>query len=167
MGRRYPAHPIPGVGAVLVRWGARGPQALLIQRGAPPGEGLWTVPGGAVEAGEGLREAARRECLEEVGLEVEPGPLLEVVPIVVRDDAGRAEYHYVIFDFLCCALGGALRVASDARDARWVGADELGALPLAGETGRVARLGLERLERLGRAPSSVWEMGRGEDLLPP
>lgn len=99
-------------------------RVLLIRRGRPPGEGLWTFPGGRVEAGERLAAAVAREVAEETGLEVACGPLVEVV-----ERLGDG-WHYVILDFLASPRGGALRAGSDAADARFVAPDELAALPV-------------------------------------
>ena len=99
-------------------------RVLLVERGQPPGAGLWTVPGGRLEAGETLAAGVARELAEETGLAVEVGPLVEVVE---RIGDG---YHYVILDYLARAVGGELRAASDVRAARFVDAGELATLPL-------------------------------------
>jgi 8-oxo-dGTP diphosphatase len=107
-------------------------RVLLIERGRPPGQGLWTVPGGRLEFGEPLAAAVQREVMEETGLEVEVGELVEVVERMSRDD-GAAEapsYHYVILDYLARKRGGELRAGSDARAARFFFDHELDALPL-------------------------------------
>lgn len=104
-----------------------GDRVLLVQRGRPPQVGRWTVPGGGVEVGETLEEAALRELAEETGLGCTLGPVVEVLDRVVRDEAGRVEYHYVILDFVGTAPTGTLRAASDCADARWVPIAELDA----------------------------------------
>ncbi len=98
-------------------------RVLVIERGTPPGEGLWSLPGGKLEAGESLSQAVAREVSEETGLVVEVGPLACVVE---RMGDG---YHFVILDYLARWIGGTLAAASDVRDARWVTAEELAALP--------------------------------------
>ncbi len=103
--------PIVAVAGIVFDAGGR---VLMIQRGTPPGEGLWTVPGGKLEAGETLVAGVGREVREETGIEVEVGGLVEVVE---RIGDG---YHYVIHDYLARPIGGVLRAGSDARDARWV-----------------------------------------------
>lgn len=100
-----------------------GDRVLVVQRGAPPGEGLWSVPGGKQEPGETLAQAVAREVREETGLVVEVGALACVV-----ERMGDA-YHYVILDYRARVIGGALAPGSDARAARFVTLDELAALP--------------------------------------
>jgi ADP-ribose pyrophosphatase YjhB (NUDIX family) len=99
-------------------------RVLVIRRGHPPGEGLWTVPGGRLEPGEKLAAGVAREVAEETGLVVEVGPLAEVV------ERMGADYHFVILDYLARVIGGTLAAASDASDARFVTADELQQLPV-------------------------------------
>jgi ADP-ribose pyrophosphatase YjhB (NUDIX family) len=99
-----------GVGAVIFVEG----RVVLVKRGHPPLEGQWTLPGGTVEIGEGLRATLVREMQEETGLDVEVGPVLEVFDRIERDEEGRVRYHHVIVDYLCRARGGDLRAADDA-----------------------------------------------------
>jgi ADP-ribose pyrophosphatase YjhB (NUDIX family) len=111
--------PVCAVGAFIFD----GPRVLVIQRGTPPGAGLWSVPGGKLEANETLAQAVAREVREETGLVVEVGPLACVVERMGDD------YHFVILDYLARQIGAALAPASDVRDARWVTDDELASLP--------------------------------------
>jgi mutator protein MutT len=121
MARRYPERPILGVGAIIEDGG----RVLLVERGGEPLRGQWSLPGGVVEAGETLADAARREVLEETGLQVEPVRIVEVFERIMRDAEGRAEYHYVLIDYLCRALSGELRPGDDVSRARWVPRSEL------------------------------------------
>ncbi len=114
--RRYPERPIVGVGAIIEDGG----RVLLVERGREPLKGIWSVPGGAVEAGERLEEAVRREVLEETGLDVKPLRIAEVFERILRDTDGRTEYHYVLIDYVCQVIGGELRASSDAARAEWV-----------------------------------------------
>jgi mutator protein MutT len=115
-GRRHPDRPIVAVGAVILD----GDRALLVKRGQEPLRGAWTLPGGAVELGETLDAALAREVLEETGLSVEVGPVVEVLDRVQFDADGRVEYHYVIIDYVCRAFAGFAACGSDAQDVRWV-----------------------------------------------
>jgi ADP-ribose pyrophosphatase YjhB (NUDIX family) len=99
-------------------------RVLLVERGSPPGEGLWSVPGGKLEPGETLVQAVAREVREETGLVVEVGTLACVVERMGDD------YHYVILDYLARPIGGKLAASSDARAARFVSDPELPTLPL-------------------------------------
>ena len=119
--REYPSRPICAVGVVVCKDDA----VLLIQRGNPPRRGDWGLPGGAVELGETLREAARREVREECCIEIALGALIDAVDLMQNDEAGQLQYHYVVIDFVAAYLGGNLRAASDVRDARWVSVADL------------------------------------------
>jgi ADP-ribose pyrophosphatase YjhB (NUDIX family) len=114
--RLRPSRPVLGIGAVIVDDG----QVVLVRRAHAPLQGEWSLPGGAVELGETLADAVRREVLEETGLAVDVGPLVEVIERVERDEAGGIEYHFVVADYKCRRLGGTLAPGSDASDARWV-----------------------------------------------
>jgi 8-oxo-dGTP diphosphatase len=119
--RIYPERPIVGVGAVIVS----DDRVLLVRRANEPLKGEWSLPGGAVEVGETLRAAVAREVLEETGLEVEVGPVVEVLDRIRLDPERRVEYHYVLIDYLCRPTGGSLACASDAADVAWARIDEL------------------------------------------
>jgi mutator protein MutT len=119
--RRFPERPIVGVGGVIVD----GDRVLLIKRAHEPLKGEWSLPGGAVDVGETLRQAVAREVREETGLDVQVGEVIEVLDRVHRLDDGRVEYHYVLIDFLCTVCGGTLNASSDAADARWADCRDL------------------------------------------
>ncbi len=131
--REYPARPICGVGVVV----RKGDAVLLIQRGNPPRRGDWGIPGGVVELGEMLRDAAQREVREECGIKIALGDLLDTFEFMERDDAGRLQYHYIILDFAATYVSGKLRAASDVLDARWVAIDDLDAYVLPAKTREV------------------------------
>ena len=114
--RKYPDRPFVGVGAVIVQDG----QVLIVKRKYDPLAGQWSLPGGGVELGETLEDSIVREMLEETGLEIEVGPVIEVFDRITRDDAGEVRYHFVLVDYLCWPLGGELRASSDVADARFV-----------------------------------------------
>jgi 8-oxo-dGTP diphosphatase len=121
--REYPDRPIVGVGAVIVEPEKR--RVVLVRRAAAPLAGEWSLPGGVVELGEALRAAVAREAVEETGLVVEVGEVLEVVDRIITQGDGRTQYHYVLIDFLCHARGGRLQAGGDAREAVWAGANGL------------------------------------------
>ena len=151
MSREFPDRPIVGVGAVIVD----GDRVLLVRRANPPLQGEWSVPGGAVEIGETLEAAVAREVLEETGLRVEVGPIVEVLDRIRLDPDGRARYHYVLVDFVCRPNGGTLACATDADDVMWVPAAALQDYRVADVTVRVIEKGVD-LARSGTwAPREV------------
>jgi len=142
MKREYPEQPLVGVGAIIVDAG----RIALVERGHPPLLGEWSIPGGLVELGETLRQAAERETLEETGLVVRATELLGVFDRIVADskDEKLTLYHYVLIDFLCERISGELRAAADAADARWCAPEEADKLPLDANAATVIRLGFEK-----------------------
>jgi 8-oxo-dGTP diphosphatase len=121
------------VGAVVLD----GDRVLLVKRGHPPLKGEWSLPGGTVELGETLEAAVAREVLEETGLEVSVGQVVEVLDRVDRSPDGRIEYHFVIVDYVCAVRGGSIASGSDAEDARWVTIRELPAYRLTAKANAV------------------------------
>jgi ADP-ribose pyrophosphatase YjhB (NUDIX family) len=117
--REYPKRPIPGVGAVALRETEGRLEVLLIRRGSEPMAGGWSLPGGAIELGETVREACVRETLEETGMRIEPLAEIETVDIIQRDGEGRVRYHYVVVDVLCRVVGGELASGTDAIEVAW------------------------------------------------
>ncbi len=125
MRRRYPKHPLLGVGALIFKASGRRGPILLVERGGNPLKGFWSLPGGLVETGETLEEAVRREILEETGLRVQPVGGLEIFERIMRDAQGKAEYHYVLADYVCKVVGGSLRAGDDVSRVEWVRRSEL------------------------------------------
>jgi len=143
MKRDYPEHPIIGVGAVIVR----GERALLVRRATKPLKDEWSVPGGVLELGEKLRVGAAREALEETGLTVEVGEVLDVFDSIFPDADGRTQYHFVLIDFLCRPVAGEAKAGSDVSDVRWVSEDELANLKLRDSIADVVRIGLASAQK--------------------
>jgi ADP-ribose pyrophosphatase YjhB (NUDIX family) len=115
MRREFPETPLVGVGAVVVHED----RVLLVRRGTEPLKGHWSLPGGLLEVGESLADGVVREVREETGLTVKPVELVELLDRIHKDGE-RVRYHYVIADYLCRVVGGALQAASDADAVRWV-----------------------------------------------
>jgi len=116
MRREYPEAPIVGVGAVVVQDG----QVLLILRANEPSRGRWSIPGGTVELGETLAQAAIREVREECRVEVEIGCVLSTFDLIQREEKGQIRYHYVLIDLAARYVGGEPVASTDALEVRWV-----------------------------------------------
>jgi ADP-ribose pyrophosphatase YjhB (NUDIX family) len=116
MSRKYPKHPLPGVGAIILRRNS----ILLVQRARSPLKGYWSLPGGLIEPGEKIEEALKREVLEETGLIIRPKKVFEIFERIIPDAEGRAEYHYILHDYLCTVVGGTLKAGDDAGRVAWV-----------------------------------------------
>lgn len=103
---------VVGVGAVVFR----GDEVLVVQRGSPPFEGAWSIPGGKIRHSETLRDAVRREVAEETGIEIDIIGLIDVfeaAPQTADDD------HYVLVDFLAEWRAGEPQAGDDALQARF------------------------------------------------
>jgi 8-oxo-dGTP diphosphatase len=116
LSREYPERPFIGVGGVVIS----GNRVLLIQRGNPPLEGQWSIPGGMLELGETLIEGVRRELAEETGLDVRVLNLIEVFERLDLDQSGKPKYHFVVLDYLCEASNEAATAGSDVVNVAWV-----------------------------------------------
>jgi ADP-ribose pyrophosphatase YjhB (NUDIX family) len=104
------------VGAIIFD----GASVLLVERAGEPLKGWWSIPGGLLETGEKLEDAVRRETLEETGLRVEIVYRFDIFERIIRDAEGRAEYHYVLVDYVCKVTGGELAASDDVSRAEWV-----------------------------------------------
>ena len=91
-----------------------------MERGHEPLKGYWSLPGGVLEVGETLHAGICREVLEETGLVVRPEAGAEVFERIMRDDGGRAKYHYVLLDYVCRVVRGSLTAGDDVSAAEWV-----------------------------------------------
>ncbi len=126
----FPHRPIVAVGAVVFRDG----RVLLVRRGRPPSEDLWAIPGGKVRLGETLQAAAEREIREETGLAIRALEPVYTFDHLEQDESGRIRFHYVIVDLRAEYIGGQIRPGDDAREARWVSADEIANLTVSTRT---------------------------------
>ncbi len=113
------------MGALIFRGSGAGRRILLVERGGQPLKGYWSLPGGLVETGETLEQAVRREVFEETGLRAKPVRMYGVFERIMRDAQGRAEYHYLLMDYVCQARSFALAPSDDAAGAEWVLASDL------------------------------------------
>jgi ADP-ribose pyrophosphatase len=121
-----PQHPQVAVGAVVFREG----KVLLVQRVKDPQKETWAIPGGSVNLGETLQEAAEREIKEETGLIIRAKKPVHTFDLIERDETGAIRFHYVIVDLDADYISGRLRPADDALDAGWFSPEELDAIPV-------------------------------------
>jgi 8-oxo-dGTP diphosphatase len=132
--RRYPAAPLVGVGVVALN--DQG-EVLLIKRGKPPRAGEWSLPGGLIDLGEKLEEAARREVWEECGIEIAIGGFIATFEPILYDAEGEIEYHYVLIDFWATHTAGEALAQDDAVAVSWSGVEQLAGFKLRPETHQV------------------------------
>ena len=152
--REFPTRPVLGVGAVVVD----GNRVLLVRRINEPLKGEWSLPGGVVELGETLEVAVAREVKEETGLEVEVGPIVDVLDRLRFDGDGRPRYHYVLVDFICRPKGGTLSSGSDADAARWANLMEVAEYGVAESTVSVITKAFDRIRSGPWIPREVhWQ----------
>jgi 8-oxo-dGTP diphosphatase len=121
-----------------------GEAVVLIRRRYEPLAGRWSLPGGTLEVGETLEVGVAREILEETGLEVRVGPVIEVFDRIMRDDEARVRYHFVLIDYLCWPVGGTLQPGSDVDDAVLVPVSRLHEFELTDKATSVIEQGLAR-----------------------
>lgn len=122
--RAYPNRPYLAVSAAIIRDG----HVLLVQRARSPAQGLFTLPGGVVEAGETLIEAVAREVREETSLAIEPVGLAGYREHIQRDSDNRVERHFVILAFAARWIAGEPRLNAELAEARWLLPSELAGL---------------------------------------
>ena len=121
MKREYPESPIVGVGGVIFD----GASVLLAKRGQEPVKGTWSLPGGAVELGEKVIDALKREIREEIGIEIQVGGLIRVLDRIIQDEERRIRYHYVIVDYWGWKTSGEPKPGSDTSDICFVPLEEI------------------------------------------
>ena len=122
--RTYPTRPYLAVSAAIFRDG----QVLIVRRGRPPAQGLYTLPGGGVELGETLEQAVIREVREETGLAIAPLALVGFREAIGRDAAGRIERHFVILPFAARWISGEIALNEELAEAQWRRPDALAGL---------------------------------------
>jgi 8-oxo-dGTP diphosphatase len=124
--RWYPQLPMVGVHTLIFKED----KILLAKRAKEPSKDKWSLPGGRLELGETVYQAARREVLEECSIEIEIERLFDVGESIIRDDAGRVKYHFVLIYLLAWYKAGNVRAQSDVDDVKWVRFDELDGLDI-------------------------------------
>jgi ADP-ribose pyrophosphatase len=117
----YPDRPRVAVGAIVFKEAS----VLLVKRGKPPSEGVWAIPGGSVQVGETLQQAAEREIFEETGVVIRAAEPVYTFDVIEKGVGGRVRFHYVIVDLSAAWVAGDPRPSSDAADARWISPEQL------------------------------------------
>ena len=143
--RTYPQRPYLAVSAAIMRAG----KVLVVRRARSPAQNLYTFPGGAVEIGETLNEAAMREVREETSLTIEPFALAGHREVITHDAQGRVERHFVI---LCVAArwrSGEAKLNEELDDARWIAPAEISALRTTDGLAEIAAAAFARLAEAG------------------
>jgi len=109
-------------------------KVLLVLRGKPPAEKQWSIPGGCVELGETLQEAAEREITEETGIVIQAKKPIYTFDVIERDKDGKIRFHYVIVDLAADYVSGELKAGDDAVDVSWVSRKDLNNLNVSNAT---------------------------------
>ena len=143
--RAYPERPILAVSAAIIRDG----RVLLARRNRGPAYGLWTLPGGVVEAGETLTEALIREIDEETRLTIEPVALAGHREVLVRDDAGKVERHFVILCFASRWIRGEPVLNEELAEANWLQPADLASLKTTDGLRDIVAAAFERMAAAG------------------
>jgi ADP-ribose pyrophosphatase len=131
----YPNSPQVAVGAIVFKED----KVLLVLRGKPPAENLWSIPGGSVELGETLQEAAEREIREEAGITIRALEPVYTFDVLERDDKGNVRFHYVIVDLIADYISGELRPGDDAIDVRWFSTGDVNKLKVSEATRKLLK----------------------------
>ena len=141
--RSYPDRPFLAVSAAIAREG----KLLVVRRARAPANGLFTLPGGVVEAGESLLEAVVREVAEETGMSIEPVALAGFREAIIRDAHDRVERHFVILCFAARWRGGEPTLNEELSEARWITPAELSGLSTTPGLAEIVAAAFERLEQ--------------------
>jgi 8-oxo-dGTP diphosphatase len=142
--RIYPTRPYLAVSAAVFRDG----RVLIVRRGRPPAQGLYTLPGGGVELGETLEEAIIREVREETSLEIAPLELVGFREAIARDAKGRVERHFVILPFAARWVQGEISLNEELAEAHWLTPAGLAGLKTTEGLGQIVAAAAERMAAL-------------------
>ena len=123
-----PRRPVIGVSVLVRKDGA----VLLVRRSRAPFAGMWSFPGGHVEWGERLADAAIREVREETGVDIDRPVQIDTIEFLIPHESGIGR-HIVLLVFEGRYVAGDVAAADDAADARWVAARELASLDVTTE----------------------------------
>ncbi len=143
--RHYPDRPYVAVSAAIIRDG----RVLIVRRARPPAHGVFTLPGGVVEAGETLHEAVVREIAEETSLTIEPVALAGHREVIARDKEGKAERHFIILAFAARWISGEPRLNEELAEARWLRPEEIKPLKTTEGLHEIIAAAFERMEAAG------------------
>ena len=146
--REFPSVPRVAVGALVVEAG----KLLMIFRAKAPNPGVWAIPGGGLEIGETLQQAAEREIFEETGLRIRAGEPFYAFEIIERDEQEKVRFHYVVVDLKAEVVGGRLCPGDDALDVRWVSPREMSGMAVSDKT---LELIARKWKELGLDPPAV------------
>ena len=124
--REYPTRPIASVAACVFK----DDKILMVQRGTPPSKGEWSVPGGAIELGESFKDTAKRELDEECAVEIEAGDIFSVENLLIRDENGNIQFHYIVTYLTAKYISGDIRPGPEELDVRWATKEELMSLDM-------------------------------------
>jgi len=131
----YPKHPVVAVGAVVIH----NQRVLLVKRKYPPNKNTWALPGGKVELGETLQQAAEREIIEETGITIKAEDPVYTFDAIEYDAENRIRFHYVIIDLKARYIDGILKASDDAADAGWISSKKMTTLPVNSMTRRLLK----------------------------
>jgi len=145
-GRTYPTRPFLAVSAAILRDG----KVLVVRRANAPANGLFSLPGGVVEAGETLVEAVTREVMEETALTIEPLSLAGYRETIVRDDDDKVLRHFVILPFAACWLSGEPMLNEELSEWRWVEPSEVASMQTTPGLSAIVDSAVEQLKAAGK-----------------
>ena len=143
--RNYPDRPYVAVSAAIIR----DERVLIVQRAQPPMQGVFTLPGGVVEAGETLHVALVREIKEETNIEIEPVAFAGHREVIARDAEGQIERHFIILAFAARWMAGEPKLNEELADARWVRPDEIATLKTTEGLAEIVASAFERVNSQG------------------